>query len=259
MTQPPARKSLGQHFLHQRSVIDAIVAGFAPQPEDVVLEIGPGRGALTAALAPRVAALHAVEVDRALAARLSGRIGEMPNLTVHRQDILEFDLRALGEPVRVIGNLPYNISTPVLFHLLDQEPCVRDMHLMLQKEVVERMLAAPGSKTYGRLSVMLQQRCFGELVLRVAPGAFTPPPAVQSAVVALRSGAPPPYPVHDPRRFAAIVRQAFGQRRKTLRNALKGLVAETELTASGIAPDSRAEQVSVAQFAALANRSGARR
>lgn len=253
MTHPPVRKSLGQHFLHQRSVIEAIVARFGPRPEDVVLEIGPGRGALTEALAPRVAALHVVEVDRMLAARLSERTGDIPNLTVHRADALRFDVRAVGRRVRIIGNLPYNISTPLLFHLLDQAPCIQDMHLMLQKEVVERMLAEPGSKTYGRLSVMVQQRCRGELVLRVAPGAFTPPPDVQSAVVALRPESPPPFPVNNPGRFAAIVKQAFGQRRKTLRNALKGLVADDELEACGIAPGSRAEQVTVEQFAALAN------
>lgn len=253
MTHPPVRKSLGQHFLHQRSVIDAIVTGFAPRADDVVLEIGPGRGALTEALAPRVAALHVVEVDRMLAARLSERSAEIPNLTVHLADVLRFDVCALGPRVRVVGNLPYNISTPVLFHLLDQGPCIEDMHLMLQKEVVDRILATPGSKTYGRLSVMVQQRCRGELMLRVAPGAFTPPPNVQSAVVALRPESPPPFPVDNPDRFAAIIRRAFGQRRKTLRNALKGLVAEDELEACGIAPDSRAEQVSVDRFVALAN------
>lgn len=253
MTHPPVRKSLGQHFLHQRSVIDAIVAGFAPRPDDVVLEIGPGRGALTEALAPRVAALHVVEVDRMLAAQLSGRGEAIPNLTVHHEDVLRFDVCSVGARVRVIGNLPYNISTPVLFHLLDQGPCIEDLHLMLQKEVVDRILAAPGSKTYGRLSVMVQQRCRGELMLRVAPGAFTPPPNVQSAVVALRPASPPPFPLDDPDRFAALVKQAFGQRRKTLRNALKGLASDDELEACGIAPDNRAEQVPVDRFVALAN------
>lgn len=253
MTHPPVRKSLGQHFLHQRSVIDAIVERFAPRADDVVLEVGPGRGALTEALAPRVAALHVVEVDRMLAAQLSDRGGEIPNLTVHREDILQFDVRALGRQVRVIGNLPYNISTPVVFHLLDQGPCIEDMHLMLQKEVVDRMLAAPGSKTYGRLSVMVQQRCRGELLLKVAPGAFTPPPRVQSAVVKLVPVKPPVHPVHDPTHFAALVKKAFAQRRKTLRNALKGLIDEEELLRCGIAPGDRAERVSVAQFALLSN------
>jgi len=253
MRHPPVLKSLGQHFLHQRGVIDAIIRRFHPRQEDVVLEIGPGRGALTELIAPRVAALHAVELDRELASRLSGRIDQMPNLVVHQGDALRFGICGIGTRIRVIGNLPYNISTPLLFRLLDAGPCIQDMHLMLQREVVDRILAAPGSKTYGRLSVMVQQRCRGELVLRVAPGAFSPPPAVQSAVVALVPETPPPHPVEDPDRFAAIVKQAFGQRRKTLRNALKGLVSEEEMERSGIAPDSRAEQLSVGQFTALAD------
>lgn len=253
MTHPPVRKSLGQHFLHQRSVIDAIVHRFDPRPEDIVVEIGPGRGALTETLAPRVAALHVVEIDRELAARLSEKLAELPGLVVHRQDALRFDCCDVAPRVRVIGNLPYNISTPLLFRLLDQARCIRDMHLMLQKEVVGRMLAAPGSRTYGRLSVMVQQRCRGELVMNVAPGAFTPPPQVQSAVVALAPDAAPPCPVDDPRLFARVVKQAFAQRRKTLRNALKGTVGPGDLEGCGIKPGARAEQVSVAQFARLAN------
>ena len=172
---------------------------------------------------------------------------------MHQQDALRFDYCAVADRIRVIGNLPYNISTPLLFRLLDQQRCIRDMHLMLQKEVVDRMLAGPGSRTYGRLSVMVQQRCRGELVLRVAPGAFTPPPKVQSAVVVLVPEAPAPHPVDDPRRFAALVRKAFAQRRKTLRNALKGLVSEEQLARCGIPPDARAEQVAVARYAQLAN------
>lgn len=254
--QPPVRKSLGQHFLHQRSVIEAIVRGFDPQPGDVVVEIGPGRGALTRAIAPRVAALHVVELDRELAARLEVEAPAIPNLVIHRQDALRFDYCAVAARIRVIGNLPYNISTPLLFRLLDQARCVQDMHLMLQKEVVDRMLAGPGSRTYGRLSVMVQQRCTGELVLQVAPGAFTPPPKVQSAVVALAPDVPPRYPVDDPERFAELVKRAFAQRRKTLRNALKGLVREEDLVSCGIAPGSRAEQLPVARFVELANATG---
>ena len=253
MIHPPARKSLGQHFLHQRSVIEAIVRSIDPKPGDVVVEIGPGRGALTEAVAPRVAALHGVELDRLLAERLAGRKEQLPNFILHREDALHFDFCSPGSPVRVIGNLPYNISTPLLFRLLDHLHCIVDLHLMLQKEVVDRMLAPPGSRTYGRLSVMVQQRCRGELVLQVAPGAFTPPPGVQSAVVSLVPQAPPGFVVDDPRRFARLVKKAFAQRRKTLRNALKGMVTENEMLACGIAPEARPEQLSVAQFVQLSN------
>lgn len=254
MTHPPVRKSLGQHFLHQRSVLQDIVRRFRPRPADIVVEIGPGRGALTELIAPRVAALHVVELDRQLAAALRDRAGDVPNLVVHECDALKFDYCSAAERIRVIGNLPYNISTPLLFRLLDHGRCIQDMHLMLQKEVVDRMLADPGSKTYGRLSVMVQQRCQGELIIKVAPGAFSPPPRVESAMVALYPDDPPPHTVNDPHWFAELVKRAFAQRRKTLRNALKGLVSDAELELCGIAPDARAEQVPVALYALLANR-----
>lgn len=257
MSRPPVLKSLGQHFLHQRSVIDAIVRQFDPRPGDVVVEIGPGRGALTEVIAPRVAALHVVELDRMLADRLQAAAAAMSNLVVHHQDALRFDYCSVATRIRVIGNLPYNISTPLLFRLLDHLRCIEDMHLMLQKEVADRMLAAPGSRIYGRLSVMVQQRCRGELVLKVAPGAFTPPPKVQSAVVALEPEREPSCPVADPKRFAALVKRAFAHRRKTLRNALKGMIDEDELVRCGISPGWRAEQVSVAQFAQLSNTTAA--
>jgi len=253
VSHPPVRKSLGQHFLHQRSVIEAIVRHFDPRSDDVVVEIGPGRGALTREIAPRVAALHAVELDRQLAGQLQAQAVEIPNLVVHQQDALRFDYCAVAPRIRVIGNLPYNISTPLLFRLLDRLQCIRDMHLMLQKEVVDRMLAPPGSRTYGRLSVMVQQRCLGELVLRVAPGAFTPPPKVQSAVVVLWPDTGDRNPVDDPKRFSELVKRAFAQRRKTLRNALKGMVGEEQFADCDIAADARAEQLSVAEFARLSN------
>jgi len=255
MSQPPARKSLGQHFLHERGVIDAIVRALAPAPDDLVVEIGPGRGALTEVLAPQVAALHAVEIDRRLAGQLADAAPGLPSLVVHQGDALRFDYCGVGDRIRIVGNLPYNISTPLLFRLLDHARCIDDMHLMLQKEVVDRMLAAPGSRTYGRLSVMIQHRCRGELIMKVAPGAFTPPPQVQSAVVRLVPGAAPPCPVADPAHFAAVVKRAFAQRRKTLRNALKGLVGVEDMARCGIDPDSRAEQLTVAEFAALADAS----
>ncbi|HSH41109.1 MAG TPA: 16S rRNA (adenine(1518)-N(6)/adenine(1519)-N(6))-dimethyltransferase RsmA [Arenicellales bacterium] len=253
MREAPARKSLGQHFLHQRSVIDAIVRFFDPRPDDIVVEIGPGRGALTEVLAPRVGALHAVELDRHLAGLLEAGCESVPGLVIHHQDALRFDYCGVGPRIRVIGNLPYNISTPLLFRLMDSAACIEDMHLMLQKEVVDRMLAAHGSRTYGRLSVMVQQRCRGELLMNVAPGAFSPPPRVQSAVVKLVPEQPPPYPVRDPALFAALVKQAFAQRRKTLRNALKGRVSAGQLERCGIRPDDRAEQLPVESFVDLAN------
>lgn len=253
VAQPPVRKSLGQHFLHQRSVIDAIVRQLDPRPDDVVVEIGPGRGALTEVIAPRVRALHAVEIDRRLAGILAEVDRGIRNLVVHQEDALSFDYCRVASRIRVVGNLPYNISTPLLFRLLDHARCIEDMYLMLQKEVVDRMLAAPGSKRYGRLSVMLQQRCRGELLLRVAAGAFTPPPKVESAVVRLVPESVPTHPVADPAHFAELVKRAFGQRRKTLRNALKGLVSTEQLEACGISPERRAEEIPVAQFTRLAN------
>lgn len=253
MTHPPVRKSLGQHFLHERGVIEAIVRQFDPRADDIVVEIGPGRGALTEVLGPRVAALHAVEIDRALAGQLAAGARGIPNLSVHQHDALHFDYCGIAPRIRVIGNLPYNISTPLLFRLIDHSACIEDMHLMLQREVVDRILAAPGSKTYGRLSVMVQQRCRGELLLPVATGAFTPPPRVQSAVVRLAPHSPPAYPVEDAAHFADLVKRAFGQRRKTLRNALKGCTGPADMERCGIAPGARAEQLSVAQFVELSN------
>jgi len=252
LSHPPPRKSLGQHFLHEKRVVDTILRHFAPAGDDIVVEIGPGRGVLTEALAPRVAAVHAVEIDRSLADQLAGR-QDIANLTVHRGDALRFDYCSVGPRIRVIGNLPYNISTPILFRLLEHASCIRDMHLMLQKEVVDRMLAGPGGRIYGRLSVMVQQRCHGTLVTRVPPGAFTPPPRVHSAVVELVPAAPTPFPVTDPEHFARLVQRAFAQRRKTLRNALKGMVSAEQIEAGGIAPDRRPEQVGVAGFADLSN------
>lgn len=247
-----ARKSLGQHFLHQRQVIEAIVAHFDPDGDDVVVEIGPGRGALTFELCPRVNELHALEIDRELFDRLRAASG-CTNLIVHNVDAVHFDYRQLanGRRLRVIGNLPYNVSTPLLFRLLAAGDAISDMLLMLQKEVVDRMRAAPGSKTYGRLSVMLQQRCRVDALLTVSRGAFQPPPKVESAVVRLLPFDRPPHPVTDHDRFATIVRTAFSQRRKTLRNALKGICPESLFGRAAIDPQLRPEQLSVADFVRL--------
>ena len=255
MTRHLPKKRFGQHFLHDRNVLGRIVAALALGADDRVVEIGPGTGALTRELLARVAHLDAVELDRDLLARLEA---EFPRdrLTLHNADALKFDFCKIasgGGKLRLIGNLPYNISTPLLFHLLDQAGCIKDMLFMLQKEVVERLRAAPGGKDYGRLSVMIQYRCAVEKLFEVAPGAFTPPPEVNSAIVRLTPHRSPPVAVNDHERFALLVRAAFASRRKTLRNNLKGLLRAEDMTALGIDPGRRAETLSLDEFAALSN------
>lgn len=247
------RKRFGQHFLHDPQVIAHIARAFGPRPGQTIVEIGPGLGALTDALLRTLPALHVVELDRDLAPRLRETYGD--RLTVHQADAVSFDFCRLvpGGVVRVIGNLPYNISTPLLFHLLTQT-CVADMVFMLQKEVVDRMAAPPGGKDYGRLSVMIQARCVVEPLFNVGPGAFTPPPKVDSAVVRLTPHAAPPVVIDDERTFARVVQAAFAQRRKTLRNTLKGIVTPEAMATAGIDPGRRAETLSLAEFAAISNR-----
>lgn len=245
MSRHRPRKRFGQHFLVDAGVIDAIIRAIAPGRSDTIVEIGPGQGALTEALAPAVGHLHLVELDRDLAARLRDRWRDEATVTVHEADALDFDFAALGDELRVVGNLPYNISTPLLFHLLDQRAQILDMHFMLQKEVVDRIAAPPGGKTYGRLSVMLQAHLVAESLFEVPPDAFEPPPAVTSAVLRLYSlPADVDRPVDDDL-LADLLRRAFGQRRKTLRNALNGVVTESELLAARIDPGMRAEAVPV--------------
>ena len=251
------RKRFGQHFLHDPQVIARIVAAIEPRRGDRVLEIGPGRGALTAPLFDRLGALTAIEIDRDLARDLAARFG--PALELINTDVLEVDIAALrgaGEQLRVVGNLPYNISTPLLFHLLEQRTAIRDMHFMLQKEVVDRMVAPPGSKTYGRLTVMLAPWVRIERLLTVGPGAFAPPPKVSSAVVRITPLAMPAFDIGSTASFDRVVRAAFAQRRKTLRNALKGTVAAGVLEQLGIDPRARAEELPAAQYAALARAAG---
>lgn len=255
MTEHRARKRFGQHFLHDRGVVSRILDAFWPLPGETVVEIGPGLGALTRPLLERIAHLHVVELDRDLAARLRA---EFPpeRLTVHEVDALKFDFCRLATPaapLRIIGNLPYNISTPLLFHLLDQRGCIRDMLFMLQKEVVQRLAAAPGGKDYGRLTVMIQAQLQVEALFNVGSGAFSPPPRVDSAIVRLTPHTSPPAVIHDPAAFAQLVKAAFAQRRKTLRNNLKGLLTDHAIVALGIDPERRAETLSLAEFAALAN------
>ena len=252
------RKRFGQHFLIDRAVVAKIVEAISPQPGERLVEIGPGLGALTEPLLERLPSLDAVEIDRDLAAALASRFGP-ERLRIHVADALEFDFCALGAPLRVVGNLPYNISTPLLFHLADCIACLQDCHFMLQHEVVQRIAARPGGKDYGRLSVMLQYRFEAQLLLRVAPGAFRPAPAVESAVVRLTPHRPLPCPAHDERVLAELVAKAFTQRRKTLRNALRDRVEEGDFDAAGIDPGLRPEALSVAQFVRLADVVAAKR
>ncbi|TAA42342.1 16S rRNA (adenine(1518)-N(6)/adenine(1519)-N(6))-dimethyltransferase RsmA [Pseudoxanthomonas winnipegensis] len=251
----PAKKSLGQHFLHERHYIDRIVQAVDPKPGDTLVEIGPGQGAITFPLLRRHGALTAIEFDRDLIAPLTAAARDVGELTILHRDVLSVDFTALaeGRTLRLVGNLPYNLSSPILFHALDHAAAIADMHFMLQKEVVDRMAAGPGSKVYGRLSVMLQAYCEVTPLFVVPPGAFSPPPKVDSAVVRLVPRDPARIDVRDPKRLEAVVRAAFGQRRKTLRNALSAVCDVAQIEAAGIRPDARAEQVAVRDFIALAN------
>jgi 16S rRNA (adenine1518-N6/adenine1519-N6)-dimethyltransferase len=256
MTTVPARKRFGQHFLHDASVLERIIQAFAPQPSDHVVEIGPGRGVLTRKLAPRVNRVHALEIDRDLVAELDADPLLAENVTLYNADALSFDYCTLaegGRKLRVIGNLPYNISTPLLFHLLDQVNCLQDMCFMLQREVVERLCAQPNSKAYGRLGVMVQWRCRVEKLLTVKPGAFRPPPKVDSAVVRLSPHAQPPVAVNAEAVFAKVVQAAFAQRRKTLRNALRDFLDHEQIRALDIDPRRRGETLTLEEFATLSN------
>ncbi|MEN7526807.1 16S rRNA (adenine(1518)-N(6)/adenine(1519)-N(6))-dimethyltransferase RsmA [Cupriavidus sp. 2SB] len=255
-----ARKRFGQNFLVDDGIIYGIVNAIDPQPDDIVVEIGPGLGALTDPLLERLPAMQVVELDRDLVERLRRRYED--RLTVHAGDALAFDFGKLQEPgraLRIVGNLPYNISSPLLFHLMDFADHVRDQHFMLQKEVVERMVAEPGSKAFGRLSIMLQVRYHMEHVLDVPPASFNPPPKVDSAVVrmipwprgedgTLRS----PYPACDANVLGDVVTAAFSQRRKVLRNTLSFLRDQVDFDALGFDLTRRAEEVAVSEYVELA-------
>lgn len=248
------RKRFGQHFLHDRRVIERIVAAIAPAPGERIVEIGPGEGALTESLLAAAGRLDVVEIDRDLAAALRARNDWPGVLVVYAADVLRFDFRALAVdgPLRIVGNLPYNISTPLLFRLLAQRDALHDMHFMLQREVVDRIVAAPGGGDYGRLSVMLQAHCEATALFRVSPGAFRPPPAVESTVVRLVPRAQPAVPPELETAFGAIVRDAFSTRRKTLRNSLRARLSAAAIEAAGVDPGARPETLPVSAFAALA-------
>jgi len=250
-----ARKRFGQNFLTDQAVLHDIIASIDPQADDAMVEIGPGLAAMTRLILERVHQLHVVELDRDLVTRLNKEF-DPARLVVHAADALKFDFNSIpvpeGQKLRVVGNLPYNISSPLLFHLAEIAPHVKDQHFMLQKEVVERMVAEPGSKAFGRLSVMLQWKYHMELMFIVPPHAFDPPPKVDSAIVRM-------IPLREPLEcvqndLEVVVTQAFSQRRKVIRNCLSPLFVESELIDAGVNPQARPEDVPLEQFVALANR-----
>ncbi len=260
LTDHTARKRFGQNFLRDRSVIEKILASINPQRADAMVEIGPGQGALTLPLLSRLQRLQVIELDRDLVTLLQALPTQLPahqrgELRIENADALTIDYRALaarlGGKLRVIGNLPYNISTPILFKLLEHVDAIADMHFMLQKEVVDRMACAPGSKVYGRLSVMLQAQCHVLYQFKVAPGSFTPVPKVDSAIVRLVPHAEQPAP-ELLRALDEITRLSFSARRKTLSNGLQSALSALEIAACGIDPKRRAETLSQAEFQALA-------
>ena len=249
------RKRFGQNFLRDESTIQAIARAIAPDDRDHIVEIGPGEGALTQALISGEGRLDAIELDRDLRTRLLAAFSTYPGFTLYSADALDFDFASLakgGTRLRVVGNLPYNISTPLIFKLLEQAQIIIDMHFMLQLEVVERLAASPGSKEWGRLGVMAQLRCEVEPLFEVPPEAFYPPPKVRSAVVRLTPHQEPPYPSVDPASLARVVTQAFSQRRKTLRNNFKGTLEDSDFEGLAIDPSARAETLSIDDFAAIA-------
>ena len=252
MAEHRARKRFGQNFLSDANVIRQIVDAIRAQPGERMVEIGPGLGAMTAPLVERLGHMHVIEIDRDLIARLKQRYAP-EQLTIHEGDALAFDFAALGPDLRVVGNLPYNISTPLLFHLAGFAEGVRDMHFMLQKEVVERMVAEPDTPDYGRLSVMLQVRFAMASIFDVPPGAFRPEPRVTSSIVRmvpLPADRPAP---DDEALFARVVAAAFGQRRKTLRNTLREFLTDPDFQALSIDPGLRGERLTVADYIAIAN------
>jgi 16S rRNA (adenine1518-N6/adenine1519-N6)-dimethyltransferase len=251
----PVRKRFGQHFLHDPGVIRRIVDAVAPAVGERIVEIGPGRGALTWELLRRAQSLDVIEIDRDLARSLQQDARAAGVLRVHVEDALQADfvaLRATGAPLRIVGNLPYNISTPLLFRLLTQRAAIADMHFMLQKEVVDRMTAEPGNKTYGRLTVMLAAVAEVERLFDVGPGAFQPRPKVWSAIVRLRPSLEPRFAIGADGVLKTLVTAAFSHRRKTLRNGLKGFLTPEEIQACGIDPQLRPETLAPAQFGLLA-------
>lgn len=256
--QHRARKRFGQNFLHDESVIDRIAAAIHPTEQQHLVEIGPGQGALTHALIGSQCKLDVIELDRDLVPGLLAAFSIYSGFTLHKADALQFDYAALAdataqEKIRIVGNLPYNISTPLIFKLLEYSNIVEDMHFMLQKEVVERLSAAPGNKHWGRLGAMAQFLCRVEHLFDVPPEAFNPAPKVQSAIVRLSPWQESPWPGCEQHKLRQLLQAAFAQRRKTLRNNLKGLIDSTALEAMGINPGARAETLGLNEFITIAN------
>jgi 16S rRNA (adenine1518-N6/adenine1519-N6)-dimethyltransferase len=250
-----ARKRFGQNFLHDPAIIQRIVDVINLQQQDHVIEIGPGKGALTKLILKRVDKLDVIEIDRDLANALTVNIGSNENITIHEIDALKLNFSQFNQTdLRIVGNLPYNISTPLLFHLLSYKNYIKDMLFMLQKEVVDRICAEPGNKQYGRLTIMLQCYCDVESLFVIKPGAFIPSPKVDSAIVKLTPLEKPRYELSDHDSLQLIVKAAFSQRRKTIRNALKKVISETDIKELGIAPEMRAENLLISDFVNLANR-----
>ena len=247
-----ARKRFGQNFLVDSGIIGAIVSAIDPQRGDTVVEIGPGLGAITEPLMARLDHLHVVEIDRDLITRLKKQ-HPPARMTIHEGDALAFDFASIGKDLRLVGNLPYNISTPLLVHLAEYVGVVRDMHFMLQKEVVERMVAVPGDGDFGRLSVMLQYRFHLEWLIDVPPESFDPPPKVQSAVVRLIPKDVAELTAEDMTQFSRVVQTAFAQRRKMLRNTLKGVLDDAGFATLGISPTLRPEDLAVEDYVRIAN------
>lgn len=257
MNLPAGRKKkhLGQHFLHDQNIIKRIIKFIAPQPHENLIEIGPGAGALTVELLPYTSSLDVIELDRDVIPVLESNCEYAANLHVHVADVLKVDFAKFNPPLRLVGNLPYNISTPLLFHLLKYVVSIQDMHFMLQEEVAERIVALPGSKIYGRLSVMLQYYCQVDLLMKVGARSFAPPPKVNSAFVRLVPRQQPFVRVVDETNFSLVVRAAFSQRRKTVANSLKKIIAASVLEKIGINPELRPEKLSVDEFVLISNAS----
>jgi len=248
------KKRFGQHFLQDHAVIQTLIQYINPKQQQQIIEIGPGMGALTFPLLKLLDKMEVIEIDRDVIKHLQQQGGN--KLTIHNVDALRFDLSHLlkdDQPLRIVGNLPYNISTPLIFHLLEYAQHIEDMHFMLQKEVVDRIVAQPGSKTYGRLSVMVQYHCQTEYLFFVGPQAFNPPPKVDSAVLRLQPWQQKPYQAKDIILLSQVVTQAFSMRRKTLRNTLKKLLSTEQIESVGINPSLRPENLSVKNYVDLSN------
>lgn len=254
MAEHRAKKRFGQHFLHDQNIIHRIITVIDPKRHQTIIEIGPGKGALTFPLLEHLDTLHVLELDRDLAQALSKKYAAKKNIVVHCVDALSYDFREISnQHLHIVGNLPYNISTPLIFHLLRYHHSIDDMVFMLQEEVIDRICATPGNKDYGRLSVMVQAHCHAEKLFTVNPDAFSPPPKVMSAIIKLKPHDIFLKKIIDPPGFAHIVKLAFSQRRKTLRNCLKGALEKNQIIDLGIVPGARAETLSVDDFIQLAN------